>query len=100
MIAFRVLHNGKEICIAGIGEQGVLNADVSWVRVVRDSPPVARQDICLQVGGLHTPTKESRFWNTPDLAVGDTVTIEIVETGEITPHDSAEISEEDDDETD
>jgi hypothetical protein len=98
MRALRVLHNGKEVCVAGIGEQGVLTTDVSWVRVVRDS--VAREDLCLQIGGLHTPTKESRLWNTPDLAVGDTVTIEIVETEEITPHDSAEIDPDEEEEPD
>jgi hypothetical protein len=98
MIALRVLHNGKEVCVAGLGEHGVLNADVSWVRVPRDSlPPAAPEYFCLHIGGLHTPTKESRFWNAPEVALGDTITIEIVETEEITPHDSSEIDEEEPD---
>jgi hypothetical protein len=60
MIAFRVLHNGQKVCIAGIGEQGVLDATVHWVRVVRDSPPAAEQEIALQIGGLDFPTQEHR----------------------------------------
>jgi hypothetical protein len=98
MIAFRVLHNGKEVCIAGIGEQGVLDATVHWVRVVRDSPPAAEQDIALQIGGLDFPTKEHRHWNAPDLAVGDTVTIQVVQAEEITPHDFTEVDLDEDDE--
>lgn len=97
MIAFRVLLNGKEICVAGIGEEGVLNAGVHWLRVLRGSPPTAEQYTGLQIfGGLDTPTKEHRSWDAPDLAVGDTVTIEIVETEVITPHDCSELDEEDD----
>ena len=98
MIALRVLHNGKEVCVAGIGEQGVLNAGVSWARVVRDSPPAAREDLSLHIGALLMPTDEHRGWNTPEVAVGDTITIEIVETEEITPHDSAEIDPEEEEE--
>lgn len=97
MIAFRVLLNGKEICVAGIGEEGVLNAGVHWLRVPRGTSPAAKQYTGLQIfGGLYTPTKEHRSWDAPDLEVGDTVTIEIVETEAITPHDSTEVDEDDD----
>jgi hypothetical protein len=96
MIAFRVLHNGKVVCVAGIGESGVLDAGVTWARAVRRD--ASHEDLSLHVGGLHTPTEEHRSWNTPEVAIGDTITIEIVETEEITPHDSAEIGSDEDDE--
>lgn len=97
MIAFRVLHNGKEVCVAGMGEHGILSTNVTWVRIPCGSPPVAEEDLSLHIGGLHTPTKEHRFWDAPELTVGDSITIEIVETEEITPHDSSEIDEEEPD---
>ena len=100
MIALRVLHNGKEVCVAGIGDQGVLSAVVTWARIPLDSPPVAPEDLSLMISGLHTPTEEDRWWDAPDVTVGDTVTIEIVETEDITPHDRVGISEDEDDEPD
>jgi len=100
MIALRVLHNGKEVCVAGIGDLGVLSTGVTWAHVRLDSPPLEREDLSLMISGLHTPSEEHRRWNAPDVTVGDTVTIEIVETEDITPHDPQEPDEDEDDEPD
>jgi len=98
MIALRVLHNGKEICVAGIGEQGGLHAGVSYMRFAppREAPEV----MPIHIEAVLMPSEEVREWNAPDLAVGDTVTFEVVETEEITPPDSSEICPDEDDEDD
>ncbi len=43
----------------------------------------------MHVGGLHTPSNEHRTWDTPEIEIGDTLTVEIVETEDITPHSDA-----------
>ena len=74
MKAFLVHLNGKRLCLAGIGNHGVLNATVNWA---------GRNDrggkLGFIVGGLETPTTEHVRWNTPPIKVGDTITITIVE---------------------
>jgi hypothetical protein len=91
MIALKVAHNGKPVCIAGIGDLGVISSHVTWVRTLEHqaephSEPFERVELYLHVGGLHTPTNEHRAWNTPAIEVGDTITVTIVETCDITPH--------------
>ena len=95
MIALQVTHNGQPVCTAGIGDLGVITTHVCWVHSLNyrhepGGPPDEHTDLSLGVGGLHTPTDEHRGWDVPDLQVGDTVTIQVVETEDITPHTSAE----------
>lgn len=91
MIALKVAHNGQLVCIAGIGDLGVISSHVTWVhsldyRTEPDGEPSERVELSMHVGGLYTPTNEHRTWDTPTINVGDTVTVEIIETGDITPH--------------
>jgi hypothetical protein len=53
MRAFEVSLNGKKLCLAGIGDDGVLTAIVDWV-TGRD-----RADLFLEVGGLVSPTRST-----------------------------------------
>lgn len=56
MKAFEVRLNGKKLCIAGIGRDGVLNAVLG--HVVGDG----REELDLGVGGLISPTNEYIDW--------------------------------------
>jgi hypothetical protein len=73
MRAFEVSGNGEKLCVAGIGDNGVLTTIVHWA---------ARQDAgFLQVGGLVSQTKEHANWiNQKRLSVGDNVQVKIIET--------------------
>lgn len=91
MIALKVTHNGQPVCVAGIGDIGVITSHVTWVhsfnyRTEPDGEPSERVELSLHVGGIDTPMNEYRTWDTPPIKVGDTIAVEIVETGDTTPH--------------
>ena len=75
MRALEVSVNGEKLCVAGIGDDGVLTTIVHWA---------ARQDeegFFLQVGGLISQTKEHANWiNQKPLRVGDNIRVKIIET--------------------
>jgi len=73
MRAFEVYSNDRKLCVAGIGDDGVLTAIVNWVAKKGNG------DLFLTVGGLVTPVREHVNWVRQDLAVGDTITVKIVE---------------------
>ena len=76
MICFEVSINGKRVCLAGIGDSGVLSTIVNWVNGNHD-----RLDI--HVGGLtQIGINESQHvsWIDQQLIVGDEVSIRIVES--------------------
>jgi len=74
MRAFNVSLNGKKLCLAGVGERGVLSAIVSWVAGDR------RADLFLEVGGL--ANEEHVDWvKQKRLQVGDEIRVKIVEGG-------------------
>lgn len=58
MRAFEVSLNGKKLCLAGIGDNGVLTTIVNWV------PLKGKGDLLLHVGGLMGPTDEHVSWET------------------------------------
>jgi hypothetical protein len=79
MRAFEVYLNGKKLCLAGIGDHGVLTAIVNWV-----ASPSARADSFLDVGGLVTPTNEYMNWVIQEsLRVGDQILIKTVEKNSV-----------------
>jgi hypothetical protein len=86
MIAFDVYLNERKICTAGIGDQGVLSANVTWVRrkgkyTLSKKPGAVEEELTMYVSGLITPTKEHVNWQEPrPLHVGDAVRIKVVET--------------------
>ena len=74
MRAYEVYLNGEKLCLAGIGDDGVLTAIVSWV-TGQD-----RADQILEVGGLVGPTSENVSWTKrKPLRVGDQIQINLVE---------------------
>jgi hypothetical protein len=76
MIAFVVSVNGQRVCTIGVGDSGILGAHVSWV-----GRPEEPGDLELGIGGLDTRTDEHVRWpHPPEIKVGDTVTIQVIET--------------------
>ena len=77
MRAFKVDLNGKRICVAGVGGDGVLTAIVDYVGNGRSST------LSLSVGGLFTPTSEHAIWKLLALKVGDMVVVRVIETDSV-----------------
>ncbi len=76
MRAFKVYLNGKRLCLAGIGDDGVLTAITNWVAGGR----YKAADLFLEVGGLVSPTREHVKWvKQKPLQLGDEIRVEIVE---------------------
>ena len=77
MIAFEVSLNGEKVCVAGVGELGVLSGHVCWVR--REGEEIDLEtELTLGVGGLLTPSNEDMRWPPRNLAVNDVVQFKIV----------------------
>ncbi len=85
MKAFLVHVNGQRICPGGVGDNGVMGVAVDWVGGTGlDGKPKTRR-LNLTVGGLDSMTREHLLWRTPQLEVGDTITIQVVETNHADP---------------
>jgi hypothetical protein len=89
MTVFDVYVNDRKLCRAGVGADGVLNAIVSWVKLIGDAARTARQfndpleETRLHVGGLHRDVHLK--WNACELRVGDRVTIHVARAGRSDP---------------
>ncbi|HYL74549.1 MAG TPA: hypothetical protein VEU96_10110 [Bryobacteraceae bacterium] len=75
MRAFEVHVNGKRLCVAGIGDDGVLNTMVDHV------VGHGMNELYLRVGGLISPTMEHVRWTRRRLKTGDEVRVKIIESG-------------------
>jgi len=73
MRAFEISLNGKKICLAGIGDDGVLSTTITY------TPFRRRRETRLYVGGLVLPQDEHVFWRQSILHTGDEVRLKIVE---------------------
>ena len=76
MKAFRVRLNGKQLCIAGVGSDGVLTAIIDHVAGKRN-------EVGLNVGGLISSPEEFVTWRLLRLKVGDEVLVKICETASV-----------------
>ncbi|HXE90698.1 MAG TPA: hypothetical protein VNK82_07020 [Terriglobales bacterium] len=75
MKAFTVSLNGRRLCTAGVGGDGVLTAIVAFVAGHRD------EELNVSVGGLRTAGQHAHVdWVKKNLKVGDEVHVKIVET--------------------
>ena len=83
MKSFVVSVNGRRICTAGIGPNGVLSAILSWVG--GGSRRAAEGRLTFHVAGLDSRTDEHADWAVPEVAVGDEITIRIVEAENVDP---------------
>ena len=74
MRAFEVSVNGKRVCVAGVGDHGVLTAMVDYV--LRPDG----QEMSFEVGGLITPLEEHVRWVRQDLGIGDEISVKLIES--------------------
>jgi hypothetical protein len=76
MRAFKVSLNGKKLCLAGVGERGVLSAIVNRVEGDRG------EDLFMEVGGLSSEghVKWIRYKH---LRVGDEIRVKIAEASSV-----------------
>lgn len=79
MLALEVHLNGKRRCLAGIAEDGVVSAIISWVGRGRPERGLPKEDVSLRVGGLDSVHREHMDWLQEDLAAGDDVRIRVVD---------------------
>jgi hypothetical protein len=77
MRAFEVHLNGKRLCVAGIGDNGVLTAHIAHL------VGQYKNELRLEVGGLSLPFKEYVTWNRRKLKVGDEIRIRVCEASSI-----------------
>ena|SRR5579864_37485 len=78
MRAFEIYLNGEKLCIAGMGDDGVLSAIVNWVT------GRSRADLHLYVGALINPGKEHVTWiEQKHLNVGDEIRVKVVEANSV-----------------
>jgi hypothetical protein len=79
MLALLVHVNGRRICLAGVGKNGVLNAGITWTSGAKlRGGGRLRRRLKLDIGGLDTIRKEFLRWHAPKVRVGDEITIHIV----------------------
>lgn len=71
MRVFEVHLNKKRLCVAGIGEDGVLTAVVT--HVIKNG----KEENTLHIGGLISPDSEHVTWNELPLKTGDSVQVNI-----------------------
>ncbi len=99
MIAFEIRLNGEKVCLAGIGEHGVMSQHLSWSQRApkadsNEKPERAKPHF--HIGGL--VNQEHIDWiRHQDVEIGDEVTIRIVEVesaDEPTHRERAESDEE------
>jgi len=79
MRALEVFVNGRRLCIAGVGAQGVVTASVLW------SAHAGIENAFMDVNGLDGATNEVLKWSVPPIGVGSEITIRIVETPSTDP---------------
>lgn len=77
MRAFEVYLNGKRLCLAGIGDNGVLSAIVD--HLVGDG----HSRSYFHIGGLDGETDEFVDWGRRRLKVGDEIRVKIVEAASV-----------------
>lgn len=90
MICLKVSINGAAFCVAGVGDHGCISAFVTWVDIEGDAgePALPNQpgDVLLNVSGF-TADQSPVHWRdiAHHLAVGDTVTVEVVDLASADP---------------
>jgi len=95
MIAFEVFRNNERLCVAGVGDFGVLTACVTWVahrpeKIERwKTEGLSEQqptDLNLQVGGLRDDAGAAALhmrWTDAVIRVGDEIKIHVVDASRV-----------------
>jgi hypothetical protein len=96
MVAFDVFRNNERLCVAGVGDFGVLTAIVSWVvhrpktleRWRTEGISEQPTELNLQVGGLQNDERGSALhmrWTDATLRLGDEIRIHVVDVSRVDP---------------
>jgi hypothetical protein len=87
MRAFALYLNGKKIGTAGVGDDGVLSAIISWVsrksRATSAKGRGAVEEMHVDLGGLSNETDEHLRWHQRPLRVGDEICIKVLEAASV-----------------
>jgi len=75
MRAFEVYLNKKRLCLAGIGDNGVMSAILNHVIGGKGG-----DEVNFRVGGLVVPANEHVIWKELKLNTGDEIRVRIVES--------------------
>jgi hypothetical protein len=81
VLGYEININGQRICLAGMGDNGVLSTNVLGM----DSPGRERQ-FRLTVSGRDDNTDMRLAWPVKDLQLGDVVSIRLIEIDEPEPN--------------
>jgi hypothetical protein len=76
MVAFEISVNGHHVHTIGVGESGILSADVCWANAKTGQ---AGTECRLIPFGIEAGNPEQLYWSDIPLKVGDVVTVSIVE---------------------
>jgi hypothetical protein len=82
--SFRISINGQHHATIGLPGHGVCSCIVDWTDR-RDVPERKDARVRMSLGGLDHATREFLDWPSPDLALGDTISIEIISFRDATP---------------
>ena len=88
MLCFEVYQNGEKVCTAGLGDEGVLTAILTWVshrpeviaaRAAQGIPDNEPVEMFFRVGGLDSVSDEHLEWLHAEVQIGDEIRIRVVE---------------------
>ena len=96
MVAFEVFRNDERLCVAGVGDFGVLIACVNWVAHspekleqrrtagISEQPP---NELNVQVSGLQSDEAPPlhKEWTDTTLQVGDQIKIRVIDASHVDP---------------
>jgi hypothetical protein len=77
MRAFSISVNGKHLCTAGIGPDGVLTSNVTW------SGRESHEHFHMHVGGLDSASNKHLHWAAKKIGIGDEILTRIIETEKV-----------------
>jgi hypothetical protein len=73
MRALEICLNGKKLCVAGVGDNGVVTANICCV--LRGG----KDELSLDTGGINSATQEHWRWRGCEVKVGDKIQVTVVE---------------------
>lgn len=91
MVAFEILVNGKVIGTAGIGDRGMISVDILWHCTDRNIGDAVER-AWVQPRGLKGGNGPGCTWPKADLAMGDEVTVRLVERETVDPFDEIPVA--------
>jgi hypothetical protein len=96
MVGYNIFRNDERLCVAGVGDFGVLTACVTWsgrnpdriARLAADSVSDKPVALTLHVGGLRSGERDTGLhmrWVETNLQVGDEIRIQVTDVAHVDP---------------